>query len=401
MNSMLIPGMFHGSYAPEDITFLLKPIHMKPMDIAEKEQRIQSGKQHYSEMLSYEPLPSQRYLAAFRAVLQRNSRRFARNIYELATLIAERQKDVPGPIVLVSLARAGTPIGVFLRRALSRLLSPSPRSGHIETVCHYSISIIRDRGIDTNALRYLLYERHYAPRNFVFVDGWTGKGVIRQELRTAITQFNTEHGTDIQPDLHVLTDPAGIAEVAPSTDDYLVPTSLLNAIVSGLISRTVLNADHIGPDDFHGCVYYREYEQYDLSNEVVQCLDKELQQIILEERRKKEENSDWKKITDKLPGNFHSLTTTEKFALRTRREVFLKEMMRRYALHDINHVKPGLGESTRVLLRRVPHLLLLKEPAHEDVAHLRILAEEKSVPIEHEPSLPYLAVALIRELPCS
>lgn len=401
MDKTLIPGMFHGSYAPEDVTFLLKPIQMEPVGIVEKEQRIQSGKQHYSEMLGYEPLPSQRYLAAFKMALRRNGRRFARNIYDLATLIANRQKREPGPIVLVSLARAGTPIGVLLRRALIRLLSSALLSHHLKSVYHYSISIIRDRGIDTNALRYLLYERQYAPRNLIFVDGWTGKGVIRQELRTAITQFNAEHRTNIGPDLHVLTDPAGIADVAPSTDDYLIPTSLLNAIVSGLISRTVLNADYIGPNDFHGCVYYGEYESDDLSKEVVKNIDHELEQIILEEREGKEENYALKGTMKEFSGNIHSLSTAEKIVLQKQRKIFLTKIMQRYALQDINHIKPGLGESTRVLLRRVPHLLLLKEPNHEDVTHLRILAEEKKVPIECDPSLPYLAVALIRELPCS
>ena len=45
-------GDFHGSYLPEDVTFLLKHISMPLLSIAEKERRIQSGLCHYSEMLS-------------------------------------------------------------------------------------------------------------------------------------------------------------------------------------------------------------------------------------------------------------------------------------------------------------------------------------------------------------
>ncbi len=35
--------------------------------------------------------------------------------------------------------------------------------------------------------------------------------------------------------------------------------------------------------------------------------------------------------------------------------------MQRYGIGDVNLIKPGIGEATRVLLRRVPRLLLLRE----------------------------------------
>ena len=70
--------------------------------------------------------------------------------------------------------------------------------------------------------------------------------------------------------------------------------------------------------------------------------------------------------------------------------------MRRYGVADVNLVKPGIGEATRVLLRRVPRLLVLREADAPDVAHLAALAEEKQVPVEIDPSLPYHAVSLIR-----
>ena len=46
--------------------------------------------------------------------------------------------------VLVSLARAGTPIGILLRRYL--------RGRYGADIPHYTISIIRGRGIDRNAM---------------------------------------------------------------------------------------------------------------------------------------------------------------------------------------------------------------------------------------------------------
>ena len=41
-------------------------------------------------------------------------------------------------------------------------------------------------------------------------------------------------------------------------EDYLIPSACLNSTVSGLVSRTVFNTDHIGPDDFHGAKFYAE-----------------------------------------------------------------------------------------------------------------------------------------------
>ena len=59
-------------------------------------------------------------------------------------------------------------------------------------------------------------------------------------------------------------------------------------------------------------------------------------------------------------------------------------------------IKPGIGEATRVLLRRVPRLLVLRDPDAPDVAHLNVLATEKSVPLIVDADLPYQAVSLIQ-----
>ena len=59
---------FHGSYLPQQVQFLLKPISVETVaDTAHKEALIQSGRRHYSEMLSPEAPPSPQYLALFQA----------------------------------------------------------------------------------------------------------------------------------------------------------------------------------------------------------------------------------------------------------------------------------------------------------------------------------------------
>jgi hypothetical protein len=60
-------------------------------------------------------------------------------------------------------------------------------------------------------------------------------------------------------------------------------------------------------------------------------------------------------------------------------------------------VKPGIGEATRALLRRVPERLLLRQD-DDEVRHLRWLAERSRVPVTIDTDLPYRAAVIIRTL---
>ena len=129
---------FSGSYHGADVTFLLKPLPLADFvdDVAEKERLIQSGQRLYSEMLSPERPPSARYVAVFDEACRANGERMARDCLRLAQLVAQRRS---GPVTVVSLARGGTPVGVLLKRLLERV--------HDRVATHYSVSIVRDRGI--------------------------------------------------------------------------------------------------------------------------------------------------------------------------------------------------------------------------------------------------------------
>lgn len=356
---------FSGSYHGADVTFLLKPLPLADFveDVGEKERLIQSGRRHYSEMLSPERLPSARYVAVFDEACRANGERMARDCLRLARLIAARRSDA---ITLVSLARGGTPVGVVLKRLLERL--------HGRTTAHYSVSIVRDRGIDANALRHILAQGH-APGSIVFVDGWTGKGVIARELAGSIERFNRAHGTEIDSGLFVLSDLAGAAARAASSEDYLIPSSILNATVSGLVSRSVLSGA-IGPDDFHGCVLYSDFAPHDRSRAFVDDLERHALALARDG------------LGEARPVDAH--------AAASRSQAYIAAALARYGVNDVNLVKPGIGEATRVLLRRAPRLLVLRDPQAPAVAHLRLLAEEKQVPVEIDPALPYQAVSLIR-----
>ena len=68
---------------------------------------------------------------------------------------------------------------------------------------------------------------------------------------------------------------------------------------------------------------------------------------------------------------------------------------RAHGMSDVNLVKPGVGETTRVLLRRVPWKVLVQPTAEADLEHVLYLAAERGVPVEQVPDLPYSCVGLI------
>lgn len=357
--------MFSGSYRPGQVEFLLKRLEIEPMlDLLEKERLIQSGARHYSEMLSAERQPTPEYLRLFDAAVEANAQTMARDVWRLAAQIHAAR---PAGVTLVSLARAGTPVGVLLRHVMQEEFATEAP--------HYSISIIRDRGVDAVALKYIC-ARH-APESLVFIDGWTGKGVIAGELRRSLQDFREATRLAVADELFVLCDLAGLATAAGSTDDYLIPSAILNATVSGLISRTVLNRQ-IGADDFHGCVYHSEFAALDRSVWFIERILRAVRALPAQARV--------------LP------TTADSAALQARNEAMLARLMRHFSIQDRNYIKPGIGEATRSLLRRTPRLLLLRDLQAPEVQHLRLLADEREIPVHHDPELPLLAVSIIRKL---
>lgn len=353
---------FSGSYDPVDVTFLLKEIVLSPTAVEEKERLLQSGQRHYSEMIGVEAPPDAEYLDLYRAALIQNGGRLARDIAQLARSIAAACQ---GDVTLLSLARAGTPIGVLLRRALTRLGRP---------VSHYSLSIIRGRGIDTRALDHV--RAHSPPTSWIFVDGWTGKGAITRELRASVARYATARGVPPTTTLAVVSDLAGLADLAAGNDDYLMPSAILNAVVSGLVSRTILPRDQT-ESDFHRCVYYRDLAPHDLSREFVDALTPQVEAALADDA---------------------SAIAPLPCATRLTSEAFLADTMRRWGVTDENRVKPGIGEATRALLRRVPARLLLREAGVGDTRHLELLAARKGVPVDIDPGMPYRAAVLIRSL---
>ncbi len=345
-----------SSYKESDVIFLLKDITgmVNPQPTEEREKLIQAGK-HYCEMLPIEYVPSEKYMEIYKEALERYSLQTAQAVGRLSDIIIEKRGE---NIVLVSLARAGTPAGILVKHYI--------KQKYRLDIPHYSISIIRGRGIDKNAMKYLL--QRYQPGQLLFVDGWIGKGAISDELKKDLKEY-----PGIVPDIAVIADPANITELCGTHEDILIASSCLNSTVSGLISRTFLRNDIIGINDFHGAVYYEELEKSDLSYEFINTIESKFNfdNTIIKQNKIFGYGIDEVNI---IANNFN--------------------------ITDINLIKPGIGETTRVLLRRVPWKVLIdkKYRQHPELSHIVRLAEEKQVPIEYYPLEHYKCCGIIKKL---
>lgn len=354
-------GPAFSSYAAADVAWLLQDLSGVELEAPteEREEAIQAGGAHYAESLPVEYQPSEEYQRLFHSALKGSAARIARALGTVTeTVLAERG---PRP-VLVSLARAGTPVGVLMRRWAQHT--------HGLDLPHYAVSIVRGRGIDTTALRYLA--AHHDPADVVFVDGWTGKGAITRELAEALA---ARPGFD--PELAVLADPGSCVRTFGTREDFLIPSACLNSTVSGLVSRTVLRTDLVGPDDFHGAKFYRELAGDDVSGHFLDAVQEHFDTVRPDVRRD----------LASLAGADRAPTWEGWHAV--------ERISEEYGIGNVNLVKPGVGETTRVLLRRVPWRILARRGAGADLDHVRLLAEQRGVPVEETDELPYTCVGLI------
>ncbi len=414
---------------------------VQPQSTEEREKEIQAGR-HYCEMLPIEYVPTPKYMETYREALRHYAKPTAKAVGTLADKIMQKKG---AHVVLVSLARAGTPIGILLKHFL--------RQNYHLDVPHYSISIIRGRGIDQNAMKFLLGK--YRPEDLLFVDGWVGKGAILRELQKEISAY-----PGVSPELAVLADPANVTELCGTHEDILIPSSCLNCTVSGLVSRTFLRGDIIGENDFHGAVYYGELEHADLSYNFIEAIEKEFSfqkctgeglpagrgglksrtgtgeglsagreglkfrtgtgaalavgSMMAEGKngmpvnRAKEpaaklgmdEGESHKSLGIDEGKSHKSLGIDERKSHKNLGIDEVKQIAREFGITDINLVKPGIGETTRVLLRRVPWKVLVRQDCKNDksLAHILRLAEEKNVPVAYYPLKHYKSCGIIKKL---
>lgn len=354
------------TYSPEDVIMLMQDVagRVPVLDTAEREKLNQSGV-HYSEMLPVEYVPTEEYMTIYKRSLNRLSFDTACAIAMLADKIVKKHDK---NIVIVSLARAGTPIGILLKRFI--------KFKYDINAAHYSISIIRGKGIDIKAMQMIA--NNHDVKDIQFLDGWVGKGAINNVLAEACEDLKKRDArfADIDPTLAVLTDPACVTDMYGTRQDFLIPSACLNATVTGLVSRTVKLKD-MTDDELHGAVFYKENMDHDLSYGFIKAVEQHFPNVVFDR---------FKPSIAELDESFKGIDE-------------VKEIADRYDIKDINKIKPGVGETTRVLLRRVPYIVLINPNANPKyMEHILQLCKEKGIPTAEYPFKKYDACGIIKTM---
>lgn len=372
-----------NSFKPEDVTVLLSDLtgKIEPQDNYERELHVQQGG-HYADLLPLEESLTPAHILEFLEVLETQKEDTARFIWILAKMIKEEwNKHERDEIVLVSLARAGTPVGVLLKHAL--------KMGFGIDAPHYTISIIHGIGIDKAAMNTILSQHRFG--DICFVDGWVGKGAIANTLTKAMREYQKFGDFDIEERFAVIADPAGVTNLCGTREDFLLPVSCLNATISGLMSRTIYRPDLAGENTYHSAVYLEDMEKMDATQDFIDTMDEEIAKVI---RVYEAQTS----TSEFVLSDFETPAKLDDFG-RQRASELLDRLSKEYDIPDFNRIKPSIGETTRVLLRRVPWKILIDPSAsYEEVAYIRFLANKKGVPCESCNLRPYKACGLVKDL---
>jgi hypothetical protein len=340
-----------GSYSAEDCVFLLSR-----MPGSSKE-----------DMLSWEEAPPANYVALYEQAMRVNGARLARDVVALAAGIACKSEGKP--VVLASLARAGTPFGVLLVRALRKM--------GIDAM-HYGVSLIRGVGIDTGALDHI--QRNHRGAGIFFIDGWTGKGGISKHLSKSVTRYSQR----LRGKLLCISDLAGVSLMAATTDDYLIPSAIIDAPMNGLVSKTFFqpNGDIvISSPQFHEAYVYDHLKDCDLSNDFVDRISAHFDAALAES------------ASAPLP-----LAGRAQFGVAMTRCIReQKRLAAMFGVDDGDRIKHGYNETLRAIQRRQMQLLLIRDDADPQNDGLIALADKLDIAVLVDPDLKFGCVGICGE----
>ena len=117
------------------------------------------------------------------------------------------------------------------------------------------------------------------------------------------------------------------------------------------MSRTVLRDDLIGPGMFHGAKHYAELAPADVSGVFLDAVSACFAAVAARSPR-----GPAHRAADRTP-TWAGWAAVERVAAE-------------FGIGDVNLVKPGVGETTRVLLRRVPWQVLVRPDRAADLEHV-------------------------------
>lgn len=334
-----------SSYKKEDVTLLIKDLTglVTPVSVSERDARVKNGEFERSIMIEEYPISDE-----YREIVWDSMKDYAKqtaiavgNVAE--QIFAQKGKD----LVLVSIIRAGIPIGILIKKYLKMKYNVD--------IPHYAISLVK--GLDDNAMKYIL-ARHKA-EGIQFIDGWTGKGTVTRELIASAKNYK-----GVDPSLAVLSDAIGVAKYCGIREDIAIPSAPLNASVTGLVSITIFNNDLIKENDFHGAMYLKDLEKIDKSQEFIDIISS-LFESCENNYTEAIEVNEVQKVSDDLNV-------------------------------PLNLMNPGINEAARAILRRNLDKLLVVDKNDKDVQYICKLARLKNVDIVEYPLEHYKAISIAK-----
>ncbi len=346
-----------GTYKDDDCIYLLQDMEqiILPVTQTQKKKLMCSGKKSY-EMIPFEYKVDPISERTFLRIVEEN----CDNTAKYTGVLAESIYSVKGAdAVLVSLARGGIPVGVLCRRYLKKMYNID--------VPHYVISLIRNEGIDTAALRYI--EEHHPNGNIQFIDGWTGMGFISSQLDKYVAEYNSVYGRSIDPSLGVLVDSSKICRFCGTREDVVFPCCCLNATVCGMISSIYFDRTVIEQDSFHGAIQWKNEIGIDYSTFFV---DKIATRFV-------------KQMPCFVP-------VEENYASRC-----LSLLKSDFNMTNSKNIKFGIGESTRAIIRYDLKALLVKNVSNPNLQFILELANKRNIEVIQYEKTDYECIALISE----
>lgn len=344
-----------GSLGDENCIYLLKDLQgiVTPVPAQEKRRLLKEGRPGHS-ILAEDPPISHSENALFLNLLEENRAEIAKCVGVLCESILEQKQSFP---IIVSLARGGVAYGALCRQYFKKFC-------HVD-IPHYCVSLIRNVGIDENALNYIV--RKHGDRPIQFIDGWTGSGFLSAQLDKYISLYNHKNGTQISAKLAVLADTSHICQLSGTRKDILLPDCCLNSTVCGLISSVYYDPAVIGPEDFHGAVVWDSLQHQDFSK---YFLDTVTASLVKQQPK-----------SEQVTGNYgrevsHRLSS---------------ELM----IDDSKRIRLGIGESTRALFRSDISRILSVDPSDPRLTFLAKLASSKGVRIEQYDTGEYACVTIL------
>lgn len=328
------------SYRKKDVQVIIREADKDTVELKDDKylQYLEKGGKPYN-VLAYEKLPSHSMNLFYYVAMDKYARSTAALVATLAKKVYEKYGN---ELTLVSIGNSATPVGVLLKRYYEFKYGV--------TVNHYNISFIRNVGLDITALEYV--RRRHSDKSILFVDGWTGKGLISDQLASQLVNYQ-----NINKELAVLVDLTGHTSLCATHKDYIIPSACMNSVITGLVSKTFIDPKD-PKNSMHRAIYYYRYESIDNTYGLIDGISR-----YFKELEESELFTDTPVISD------HDL---------------LRRLCKKYNKESLDNIRPGICESIRGLIKPTPDVLLVNSFVDEDAKYLINVAREKGIPVIKE-----------------